>query len=96
LRTSFYLWPRYDEFVDASKTAPPSDQTDIYSEGGENQFVGRSAFYIRDGANGSLVHNVKKAFQSCEPVALIETHRYGEHVRTWRIFLCRNYRTLPL
>ncbi len=96
LANQFYLWPRYDEFTDAPRDAAPKE-TDSYSEeGGVNPFAGRSALYIRDGANGSLVHNVKAAFQSCDTVAILETRRYGEPIRTWRIFLCRNYRTLPL
>src|SRR5256714_3759613 len=68
LANQFYFWPRYDEFVDAPPNAARTDD-DNYSEGGMNPFTGRSALYIRDGANGSLVHNVKKAFQSCETVA---------------------------
>jgi hypothetical protein len=36
------------------------------------------------------------AFQSSEPVAVIEVRRFGELVRTWQVFLCRNYHTLPL
>jgi hypothetical protein len=96
LANQFYLWPRYDEFVDAARATGPKD-ADVYSEeGGTNPFFGRSALFIRDGRNGSLVHNVRVAFESCKPVAILEVRRYGEHVRTWRIFLCRNYRTLPL
>jgi hypothetical protein len=95
LANQFYLWPRYDEFVDTARNSAAAE-TDVYSESGENRFVGRSALFIRDGANGSLVHNVKKAFQSCETVAILETRRYGERIRTWRIFLCRNYHALPL
>jgi hypothetical protein len=95
LSNQFSFWPRYDEFVDAPRSAVKNED-DVYSEGGTNPFAGRSALYIRDGANGSLVHNIRVAFQSCETVAILETRRYGEPIRTWRIFLCRNYRTLPL
>ena len=49
-----------------------------------------------DGATGGLVHNIRAAFEACRPVATIEVRRFGEHIRTWRIFLCRNYHTLPL
>jgi hypothetical protein len=42
------------------------------------------------------VHNIRAAFDKCQPVAIIETRRFGEKLRTWRIFLCRGYRTLPL
>jgi hypothetical protein len=95
LSNQFSFWPRYDEFVEASAhTVSTDDQP--YSEGGVNLFTGRSALFIRDGANGSLVHNIRAAFESAEPIATIEVLRHGDHVRTWRIFLCRNYRPLPL
>jgi hypothetical protein len=95
LVNQFSLWPRYDEFVTAPQAKPSNDQP--YSEeGGVNLFAGRSALFIRDGANGSLVHNVRAAFASADPVATLEVFRHGKHVRTWRIFLCQNYRTLPL
>jgi hypothetical protein len=41
-------------------------------------------------------HNIRAAFQSSEPVGTIEVRRYGKLVRTWQVFLCRSYRTLPL
>ena len=95
LLNQFSLWPRYDEFVTApEETAPTEDQP--YSEGGVNLFTGRSALFIRDGANGTLVHNIRAAFETAYPIAIIEVQRNGRHVRTWRIFLCQHYRTLPL
>lgn len=97
LVNQFSLWPRYDEFVDLAKNgaASPNDP-ESFTEGGTNPFAGRSALFIRDGANGSLVHNIRAAFDTCDTVAIIETQRYGHKLRTWRIFLCRGYRTLPL
>ncbi len=94
LLNQFSLWPRYDEFVNAPNANQSDDQP--YSEGGVNLFSGRSALFIRDGSNGSLVHNVRAAFASADPVATLEVLRHGRHVRTWRIFLCQHYRTLPL
>jgi len=41
-------------------------------------------------------HNIRAAFQSAEPVGTINVRRYGKLLRTWQVFLCRNYRTLPL
>jgi hypothetical protein len=96
LANQFYLWPRYDEFVTAPKPATPSDDQPYSEEGGVNLFTGRSALFIRDGANGSLVHNIRAAFESAYPIALLEVQRHGKHIRTWRIFLCQHYRTLPL
>ncbi len=94
LLNQFSLWPRYDEFVASDEKRNDDDQP--YSEGGVNLFTGRSALFIRDGEHGSLVHNIKAAFTSAEPVALLQVTRYGKPIRTWRIFLCRQYRTLPL
>jgi len=96
LVNQFSFWPRYDQFVDAPR-AQPAPGEDVYTEeGGINPFAGRSALFIRDGATGGLVHNIRAAFEACQPVATIEVRRFGEHIRTWRIFLCRNYHTLPL
>ncbi len=105
LQNQLSLRPRYDEFVtdaqgpaglanDGPKTANPDDQP--YSEGGVNLFTGRGALFIRDGANGPLVHNISAAFNSAYPIAILQVTRYGQTVRTWRIFLCQQYRTLPL
>jgi hypothetical protein len=94
LVNQFSLWPRYDEFVTSTK--PRSGEDQPYSEGGENLFTGRSALFIRDGANGKLVHNISAAFESADPIALIEVRHRGRPLRTWRIFLCQRYRTLPL
>jgi hypothetical protein len=92
----FSFWPRYDEFVEA-KPGVPRPEDEIYSEeNGINPFVGRSALFIRDGEKGRVPHNIRAAFQSSEPVGTIEVRRYGRLVRTWQVFLCRSYRTLPL
>ena len=97
LVNQFSLWPRYDEFVDLTKNsgALPNDP-ESFTEGGTNPFAGRDALFIRDGEDGSLVHNIRAAFEKCDTVAIIETQRYGRKLRTWRIFLCRGYRTLQL
>jgi Dolichyl-phosphate-mannose-protein mannosyltransferase len=96
LVNQFSFWPRYDQFVDAPRAAPPPGEDAYTEEGGINPFAGRSALFVRDGATGGVVHNIRAAFETCEPVATIEVRRFGEHIRSWRVFLCRNYRTLPL
>jgi 4-amino-4-deoxy-L-arabinose transferase-like glycosyltransferase len=96
LLNQFSLWPRYDEFVTAPAAAKTEDDPPYSEEGGVSLFAGRSALFIRDGANGSLVHNVRAAFGSAFPVATIEVLWRGKKLRTWRIFVCQNYRTLPL
>jgi hypothetical protein len=92
----FSFWPRYDEFVE-DESGPAHRPGEPYTEeNGVNLFVGRSALFVRDGEKARVPHNIEMAFQSIEPVATIEVRRYGELMRRWQVFLCRNYRTLPL
>ncbi len=96
LVNQFSFWPRYDEFVEL-KLGTPHPEGEVYTEeNGINPFVGRDALFIRDGEKGHAPHNIRAAFQSTEPVGTIEVRRYGKVVRTWQVFLCRSYRTLPL
>jgi hypothetical protein len=92
----FSFWPRYDEFVEVKPgTQLPEGQ--IYTEeNGINLFVGRDALFIRQGEREHVPHAIRAAFQSTEPVGTIEVSRYGKVIRTWQVFLCRSYRTLPL
>jgi hypothetical protein len=92
----FSFWPRYDEFVPARPDLPRQESESYTEENGVNPFVGRSALFIRDGKKERVPHNIQVAFQSIEPVETIEVRRYGELLRRWQVFLCRNYRTLPL
>ena len=39
---------------------------------------------------------LRASFESTEEIGIIEVHRYGKIIRKWQVFLCRNYRTLPL
>src|SRR6476660_5143272 len=92
----FSFWPRYDEFVEL-KPGMPRPESEVYTEeSGINLFVGRDALFIRDGKKKRVPHNIKAGFQSTELVGTIQVSRYGKPLRTWQVFLCRNYRTLPL
>src|SRR5436305_4815017 len=96
LMNQFSFWPRYDEFVEL-KSGVPRTEGEVYTEeNGVNPFVGRDALFIREGENEHVPHNIRAAFQSTEPVGTIQVSRYGKAIRTWQVFLCRNYRTLPL
>jgi len=96
LVNQFSFWPRYDEFVEL-KPGEPRPESGVYTEeNGVNPFAGRDALFIRDGDKDHIPHNIQAAFQSTEPVATIEVWRYGKPLRAWQVFLCRNYRTLPL
>jgi len=92
----FSFWPRYDEFVELNPGAP-RPEGEVYSEeNGINLFVGRDALFVRDGEKRRVPHNIKAGFQSTELVGTIQVSRFGKPLRTWQVFLCRNYRTLPL
>ena len=92
----FSFWPRYDEFVEI-KPGTSRPEGEVYTEeNGINPFAGRSALFIREGEKEGVPHNIRAAFQSAEPVRTIEVRRYGKLLRIWQVFLCRNYRTLPL
>jgi 4-amino-4-deoxy-L-arabinose transferase-like glycosyltransferase len=92
----FSFWPRYDEFVELKPGIPRPDGETYTEENGINPFVGRDALFIRSGEKEHVPHNIQASFQSTEPVGTIEVSRYGKVIRTWQVFLCRNYRTLPL
>src|SRR2546423_3032591 len=92
----FSFWPRYDEFIEL-KPGAPRPESEVYTEeSGINLFVGRDALFVRDGQKQRVPHNIKAGFQSTELVGTIQVSRYGKPLRTWQVFLCRNYRTLPL
>jgi len=96
LVNQFSFWPRYDEFAEL-KPDTPQPGAEVYTEeNGVNPFVGRDALFIRAREKEHVPHNIRAAFQSTEPVGTIEVRRYGKVLRTWQVFLCRNYRTLPL
>src|SRR6476661_3380721 len=92
----FSFWPRYDQFVEL-KPGMPRPEGEVYTEeNGVNLFVGRDALFVRDGEKGRVPHSIQAAFQSIEPAGTIEVRRHGRVLRKWQVFLCRNYRTLPL
>jgi len=92
----FSFWPRYDEFVEVKPGMPRPESETYTEENGINPFVGRDALFIRSGDKEHVPHNIRAGFQSTEPVGTIEVRRYGKVLRIWQVFLCRNYRTLPL
>jgi len=95
IRNQFSFWPRYDQF-EAKPTAPaPGGETDSEEEG-SSLFAGRSALFVREGVKDRPPHNIRLAFQSSEPVAVIAVHRFGQLVRTWQVWLCRYYHPLAL
>ena len=96
LVNQFSFWPRYDQFVEVGTGMQRSDGEVYTEENGINLFVGRDALFIRNREKNHVPHNIQAAFQTTEPVGRIEVSRYGKVIRIWQVFLCRNYRTLPL
>jgi hypothetical protein len=92
----FSFWPRYDEFVEAKSDQSQPERSVYSEENGVNLFAGRSALFVREGAKDRAPHNITAAFESTELVGTIEVRRYGTPMRRWQLFLCRNYRSLPL
>jgi hypothetical protein len=92
----FSFWPRYDQFVELQPGMQRPEGEVYTEENGINLFVGRDALFIRAGEKQRVPRNIQAAFQSTEPMGTIEVSRYGKAIRIWQVFLCRNYRTLPL
>jgi len=92
----FSFWQRYDEFVEVKPGMRRPDGETYTEENGINPFAGRDALFIRSGEKQHVPHNIRAAFQSTERVGTIEVSRYAKVIRTWQVFLCRNYHTLPL
>lgn len=96
IQNQFSFWPRYDEFVEAPPNTRQPDSEVYTEEEGVNPFAGRSALYLQSGKGTIVPHNVRAGFESVDPVFTIEVRRFGTTMREWQVFLCRNYRTLPL
>jgi 4-amino-4-deoxy-L-arabinose transferase-like glycosyltransferase len=92
----FSFWPRYDQFVELNPGTQRPEGEVYTEENGINLFVGRDALFVRAGEKERVPHNIQAAFQSAEPVGTIKVSRHGNVIRTWQVFLCRSYRTLPL
>ncbi|MFL6541073.1 MAG: hypothetical protein ACJ8HU_09930, partial [Chthoniobacterales bacterium] len=95
IMNQFSFWPRYDEFVTASAKRE-GETGDVYTEeGGTNPFQGRTAIFVQN-HDRTAPRNITRAFTSTEPYRIIEVRRYGRIMRTLYLFICRNYRPLPL
>lgn len=95
ITNQFSFWPRYDEFLSVPAPQVPEDG-DIYTEEGVNPFAGRTALYIQGNGRKKAPRNVKAAFTSTDLVATIEVRRFDAPIRQVQVFVCKNYRTLPL
>jgi 4-amino-4-deoxy-L-arabinose transferase-like glycosyltransferase len=97
IMNQFSFWPRYDEFVAAPQ--PPAaapEEGDVYTEqDGVNLFTGRTAIFVQSGSKDAP-RNITAAFASVEHFVTLDVQRLGRPLRTLQVFVCRNYRTLPL
>jgi Dolichyl-phosphate-mannose-protein mannosyltransferase len=97
IENQFSFLPRYDEFVARSSADAANPEQQTYTEeSGVNPFAGRNALYVQEAGRKNSPHNIRAAFASVDRVASIEVRRFGRVMRAWDVFLCRNYRTLPL
>jgi len=84
LPNQFGLWPSYADFVESSVVAD-----EYYTEQrGVNPFIGRHALYI----GSDLPQTISGAFEQTEPLQSVSL----PDGRTFTIYLCLNYQTLPL
>lgn len=95
IENQFSYWPRYDEYVAAPKEAQHSDSY-YTEEDGVNPFMGRTAFFISDQESGELPTSISNSFEKTEPVARWTMDRSGREPGGIRVFVCYNYRGLPL
>jgi hypothetical protein len=51
---------------------------------------------VQANSKGEAPHSIRGAFESANKFATIEVRRFGAVVRTFEVFVCKNYRTLPL
>jgi hypothetical protein len=52
--------------------------------------------YIQGNNNTEPSRRIRAAFGSVDHHATIEVARFGKVIRRFQVFVCRNYRTLPL
>lgn len=95
IENQFSFWPRYDEFLERK---PGKETTDAFytEEAGTNPFLGRNAIYITTRERKKPQSQVRNGFQDYDALALFEVWRRGLPLRQYRVFVCYDYRTLPL
>jgi Dolichyl-phosphate-mannose-protein mannosyltransferase len=96
IENQFSFWPRYDEFVARGAGNENAADQSYTEESGVNLFTGGSALFIQEAGHKNPPHNIRAAFASADRIESIEVRRFGKVMRAWDVFLCRNYRTLPL
>lgn len=90
--SQYALWPRYDQFVEAPKSATQDSPDPFTEQDGANPFLWRSALYITPQKPDDLPQAITAAFATHRLLAEITTAS-GEILR---VYLCSEYETLPL
>ena len=91
--SQYALWPRYDQFVEATQAAAATFTADPFTEQeGANPFVGRSALYITCQKPDDLPQAITAAFAGWHLAAEIS----AANGQILRIYLCSDYQTMPL
>jgi 4-amino-4-deoxy-L-arabinose transferase-like glycosyltransferase len=101
IENQYSFWPRYDEYVAVNErphAAKDESAMDEYytEEQGVNRFVGRTALYVTERPQMKPPGSIKSGFEETEMIALGRIGRRGSLLREIRIFVCRNYRGVPL
>ena len=92
----FSFWPRYDEFVEAPSNVPRPEGEVYTEESGINPFEGRSALYVQSSRTDELAAQYSRRLSVDGKGCHDRGPPFRAKMREWRVFLCRNYRTLPL
>jgi len=99
IQNQFSFWPRYDGFIEVDETDREAlGLTDVVftEQDGINPFMGCSALYITDYPEDDPITPIANGFVSNERIGELRVYRRGLLVRSFRIFLCHSYETLPL
>lgn len=98
IQSQFAFWPSYDLFEsEVVSDMLPTTSEEESLQIGKNRFMGQNAFYISEGQQlWTLPDSIRNGFERCEPYKSFELKRCGQPLRTFYIFICYHYQTLPL
>ncbi|HEX8372816.1 MAG TPA: glycosyltransferase family 39 protein [Chthoniobacterales bacterium] len=93
IQNQYSFWPSYDTFDDATPHEIDPFNTE---QAGVNRFMGKTALYVTDRAEGKPAEVLMRGFKRWEYFGEREIMKHGLVVRKMRFFICYNYQTLPL
>jgi hypothetical protein len=95
IESQFSYWPRYDEFVSTPKGTQPADAY-YTEEQGTNPFMDRTAFFISNDESDEPPSAIRNSFERVEKIAGWKLVAHGIIGSDLSLFVCYNYRSLPL